>query len=528
MAVHIRESKLERHLSEIYDFINSSSFPYLFVVLVCASLLSCLSTWIFASQNLHIAHFDAKGHLLVSRRIFDNLNPGFRQIGAFWLPLPHILYLPFVKNDWLYFSGLAGTPLSMLSFVGTIWIFFRLIETVFNRFAAFCCSILYLTNPNMLYLQTTPLTENLALLFMIGSVYLFVLFFLKNERKYLAFASLASVAGILTRYENWFVSACIGLLLIILSLKERRGFKNFVIDALVFGLSNLAAMALTFWINWYTTGHAYMDHSFKHTDFQPAQGSFFLAFMVVLYTVGNLISYDWTIFALIAAFILMRKRFRETPFLASLAILGPLLLYLFEYRDNHPTRIRYGLPFVPIAIYFLAYWPGRSRLITFLFLVWIGHIAWTSPFYKVGSSELMRESMRDSENLSLQQGLITYVQKHDDGKLILAAMGDIAPILYDLKLPVKRYVHEGAKPYWNDAVAYAHPEKIVGWVFMTQDDRVWAKLHDDPEFHKHFALIGRNGFLELYKLTPDTDYNIRSHRPHATRDKYPMGNVPGI
>jgi hypothetical protein len=95
-------------------------------------------------------------------------------------------------------------------------------------------------------------------------------------------------------------------------------------------------------------------------------------------------------------------------------------------------------------------------------------------------------------------------------------------------LPVKRYVHEGAKPYWNDAVTYGHPEKVVGWVFMTQDDRVWKKSHDDPEFHKHFALIGRNGFLELYKLNSDQQFNIRSHRPHATRDKYSMPNLPGI
>ena len=116
----------------------------------------------------------------------------------------------------------------------------------------------------------------------------------------------------------------------------------------------------------------------------------------------------------------------------------------------------------------------------------------TSPFYRFGSSELLKTSlMRDSENLSLQAGLIQYVHEHDDGKLILAAMGDVAPLLYDLKLPVKRYVHEGAKPYWNDAVTYSHPEKVVGWVFMTQDDRVWKKLHDDPEFHKHFALVGK-------------------------------------
>lgn len=523
------ESKLEKRLSEIYDFINSNSFPYLFILLSSGVILSCFSTWLFASHDLHIAHFDAKGHLLVPRRIIDNLNPGIRQIGAFWLPLPHILYLPFVQNDFLYFSGLAGTPLSMACFLCTIWIFFRFVETLFDQFSAFCASLLYVTNPNLLYLQTTPLTENLSLLFFILSVYLFVLFWQRQKRKFLVVSSFVSVAGILTRYENWFAFACMGLLLIILSWKEQRGFKNFLADALILGVPNFAAMALTFWINWYTTGHAYMDHSFKHTDFQPAEGSFFLAFIVILYTIGNLISYDWTLFALIGAIFLIRKRFRDTPFLASLAILGPFLLYLYEYWDNHPTRIRYGLPFIPIAFYFLSFWPNRKlRLITFLFFIWLGHIMLTSPFYKVGSSELMKESIRDADNLALQAGLITYLHEHDDGKLILAAMGDIAPLLYDLKLPVKRYVHEGAKPYWNDAVTYGHPETVVGWVFMTQDDRVWKKLHEDPRFHEHFALVARGGFLELYRRTPNKEYNLKSHPPHVTRDKYSMPKLPGI
>jgi hypothetical protein len=526
--LQVQESRFERKLSEIYDFVNSSSFPYLFILLSSAAILSCISTWLFATHDLHIAHFDAKGHLLVPRRIIDNLNPGMRQIGAFWLPLPHVLYLPFVKSDFLYFSGLAGTPLSMICFVLTVWVFFRFVETLFDKFAAFGASILYVTNPNLLYLQSTPLTENLSLLFFITSVYFFVLFFKRAQRKYLALSSFFSVLGVLTRYENWFVFACMGLLLMILSWKERRGFKNFVVDALILGVPNFSAMALTFWINWYTTGHAYMDHSFKHTDFQPADGSFFIAFLVILYTVGNLISYDWTVFALIAAFLLFKNRFREAPFLASLAILGPMLLYLYEYWDNHPTRIRYGLPFVPIAVYFLSYWPGRARLITFLFLLWIGHIMLTGPFYRVGSSQLLMESMRDSENLALQKGLIAYLHEHDDGKLILAAMGDVAPLLYDLKLPVKRYVHEGAKPYWNDAVTYGHPENVVGWVFMTQDDRVWKKLHDDPEFHKHFAMVAKGGFLELYRRTPDTEFNIRSHPNHVTRDKYSMPKLPGI
>ncbi len=134
--------------------------------------------------------------------------------------------------------------------------------------------------------------------------------------------------------------------------------------------------------------------------------------------------------------------------------------------------------------------------------------------------------MRDSDNNAIQGDLLWYFKQHDDGKLVLATMAEVAPLLYDLKLPVKRYVHEGAKPYWNDA--NAHPENVVGWVFLSQDDRLWKRFHDDPEFHKHFALIGRSGFLELYQRTPNEEYNIKSHKPHATSDKYAMPALPGV
>jgi hypothetical protein len=505
----------------ILELLNKDTLPFFQIIAVSAILLSVISAYIFISHGYHNAHFDSKAHQLVARRIFDNLRPGWIQIGAFWLPLPHILYLPLVRYDSIYFSGTAGTPYSMISFICTSLILFKLIEKLLDRFAAFCGTALYITNPNMLYLQTTALTENLAILFMVGSIYLFVQFVDLRERKYLVGCAVVSTLGVLTRYENWLVAALTGFLLVLIQIKERFRWKPLIVNCILFAIPNLLAMGFTFWINWYTTGHIFFDHRSKHTDFQPAQGSFFVSFLVILYTIGKLLSYEWTILALIAFFIVFRKKFRDSRFLAALAILGPLLLYLFEYRDNHPTRVRYGIPFIPACVLFLSYWPTRSRLFAYLFILFTIHISLFSSFYRAGSSELMEESMRDAENLAIQDDLLQYLRQHDDGTLILAAMGDIAPVLYDLKLPIKRYIHEGAKPWWNDA--NAHPEKVAGWVFMTQGDRLWKRFHDNPEFHRHYALIGRRKFLELYRWNPDEGYNLKSHKPHAAEE---IGVIP--
>ena len=46
--------------------------------------------------------------------MIDSITPGWRQIGAVWLPLPHLLNLLPVQVDLLYRTGASGT-ISILS-----------------------------------------------------------------------------------------------------------------------------------------------------------------------------------------------------------------------------------------------------------------------------------------------------------------------------------------------------------------------------------------------------------------------------
>src|SRR3954454_20251628 len=48
-------------------------------------------------SNGYILYYgDAESHLGTARRIIDSRTPGYDQIGSPWLPLPHLLMLPFV------------------------------------------------------------------------------------------------------------------------------------------------------------------------------------------------------------------------------------------------------------------------------------------------------------------------------------------------------------------------------------------------------------------------------------------------
>ena len=55
-------------------------------------------------------------HILCERdRLIDYSSPGLEQIGTVWLPLPHLMLLPFSLVDLLFKTGLAGTFISLPS-----------------------------------------------------------------------------------------------------------------------------------------------------------------------------------------------------------------------------------------------------------------------------------------------------------------------------------------------------------------------------------------------------------------------------
>ena len=118
---------------------------------------------------------DAVAHLHIARRVFDSLTPGYRQLGSVWLPLPHILLLPFVWNMAWWQTGLAGAFLGMPSYVLGCAGLYRLARIWLDMPAAVVVSAFYGLNPGLLYMATTAMTEPLFLAEMIWAVLLIVL-----------------------------------------------------------------------------------------------------------------------------------------------------------------------------------------------------------------------------------------------------------------------------------------------------------------------------------------------------------------
>jgi hypothetical protein len=166
-------------------------------VLLFLVTISALAVLYFWRQGYLNWWGDAAAHLNIARRIVDGRNPGYEQIGTVWLPLPHVLMLPFAAVDGLWQSGLAGSIPSGVCFVlAGLLLFLIARRSLGCEWAGWTAVLLFALNPNMLYLQSLAMTEAVFVCAVLLTLYATL-----REKAWLA--GLGLLAGTLTRYEGW-------------------------------------------------------------------------------------------------------------------------------------------------------------------------------------------------------------------------------------------------------------------------------------------------------------------------------------
>src|SRR3981189_4003727 len=96
-----------------------------------AALASAVSLFSFLYYFQHgeiLLYGDAIAHINIARRVFDSQTPGLLQLGTVWLPLPHLLMIPFIFSDALWRSGAGGSIPSMIAYVLGVMGIFRLVR----------------------------------------------------------------------------------------------------------------------------------------------------------------------------------------------------------------------------------------------------------------------------------------------------------------------------------------------------------------------------------------------------------------
>jgi hypothetical protein len=228
--------------AEPADSVWDSEVRLLAWLATCVSILAFL---FYYQRSEVLLYGDAIAHINIARRVFDSKTPGLLQLGTVWLPLPHLLMIPFLVSKQLWQSGAGGSIPSMAAYVFGVIGIFRLVRGTLSksvspdgsaretpardgpaRLAAWTAAVIFALNPNLIYMQSTAMGETLYLAFFIWAV-VFFSEWTHGETKALTKCGLCLAAACLTRYDGWFLAvAMVGVVLLQLILTGNRGSKS--------------------------------------------------------------------------------------------------------------------------------------------------------------------------------------------------------------------------------------------------------------------------------------------------------------
>src|SRR5438045_5216381 len=106
------------------------------VIALASAAGGAFAAWHYHTLGLTLSHYDARGHLVVARRIIDSITPGWQQIGAVWLPLPHLLNAVPAQIDLFYRTGASAVVFSVASYAGAAAAIAWIVATLTGSIAA--------------------------------------------------------------------------------------------------------------------------------------------------------------------------------------------------------------------------------------------------------------------------------------------------------------------------------------------------------------------------------------------------------
>ena len=473
-----------------------------------AAILGTIAAGVYWRAGLSLSHYDAKAHLVVARRIFDSLTPSWEQIGAVWLPLPHVINAIPVQVDWFYQTGAFAIAVSILSYAITAACASAIVRSSSgSRTGAIAAAMLFALNPNVLYLQSTPMTE--PLLFALTS--LAVLHLVQWAKSDIPAARPAAgwtiVLACLTRYEAWPIVGA-GIVAAAYA-KWRNGLPGSTVihEAARLTVYPIAAVLFFMGMSFASTGQWLITGGFYVPDLK-LQGQPYVVWQEIRDGLEGLAG-PWfvraTLFAaagLTTAALLSR---RWSGALLTLALLASIALPFYAFVSGHPFRIRYEVPLIlggAVAIgagLSMLRWLAPFAAVPLLYLI----VSQTPPFS--GNTPMLTEAQLDRNNSAGRRSVTECLRSSYDGTTIMASMGSLAHYMQELSLAgfdLADFIHEGSGPIWLRSY-YFEPSLFAGWVLVEEaaegGDMLFQRQQEWPQFLAAYDRVCEGGNVALYR-----------------------------
>jgi hypothetical protein len=490
-----------------------------------ALLATCASMAAFFYYLRHgqvLLYGDAVAHINIARRVFDSRTPGPLQLGTVWLPLPHLLMIPFILSTQTWQSGAGGSVPSMVGYVLGVIGMFRLVRsaTSFNlhpdssaRIAAWIAAAIYAANPNLLYVQSTAMTESLYLALFLWSLVYFTEFVQQNafpapREDSKASASLMKcglclASACLTRYDGWFLATLImiGALFVVLSEGLRIGsargaFRKFVLIVAAAPILWFGYNAIVYRNPLEFANGPYSAHAIELTNPASHPGAKNLAVAATYFMKAaetNLVESYWQKVWLVLAFlgtvlVLLDRRiwpllllWAPLPFYALSVAYGSVPVYVPAWWPFSYYNVRYGIELLPafagflsVAVYFGVRFAGNSLGKLVPVVTVIALIAGSYAAVWRAEPVCFREAWTNSRTrIALETQVAEVLKQLPVDSTILMYLGNHVGALEQAGVPLKRTINESNhRP----------------WMRPSDPDGLWEKALADPKKYADFVV----------------------------------------
>jgi len=497
-------------------------------LLVTASLVFC------GRQNLLLLYGDAVAHLHIARRVFDSLNPGFRQLGSVWLPLPHLLLVPFVQRTVWWQSGVGGAVPSMVSYVLACAGLYRLARRWMRPAVAALVFFAFALNPGLLYMSVTAMTEPLFLALMIWSVVHLTAFesAVRRADANVARAALwkltiVLVAAVFTRYDGWVLGTLSWLMVAYWTVRHRWWRQTANARVLVICTLLLAAAPLA-WLgyNWHIYGDPldflrgpYSAKAIAARTARPGSAPYpgwhhlWVAFFYYVKSakmgVAPLRCGRWLMVMTVAGTVYALWRYRSRtvpasvlfwipiPFYAYSVAYGSVPIFIPVWFPHSFYNTRYGMELLPAFALFPAFvvcvlvhkWPGWHRAaISFAAILIVA-----SNFFLLRATPLVLQEAKanSATRIPFERAMAEKLILLPPQSTLLMYTSAHVGALQQIGFPLRQTINEGDYQLWQSALD--NPAKAANFIVAIEGDPVDQAVRKHPENLELLYLICSTG-----------------------------------
>lgn len=481
-------------------------------VLAAAAVVSAAALFWFLRHGYTLYYGDAEAHLNIARRIVDSRTPGIDQFGTVWLPLPHALMLPFVWNDGWWRSGLAGGLPSAGAFVVSCMLLYAIARRVFLWPAAAIAAVaVFALNPNILYLQSIPMTESVFFAALLGLLFSTLWFGQTQSLAAVVCAAVFANAAALTRYEGWFLIPFVTLFILLAG-----GRRNWL-AATLFGAMALLTPLLWLAYNWWFYRNALEFYNGPWS----ARGIYERSLRAGLarypgdHDWPKAVEYFWAAVKLNAgaplawigvlgvAAAVWKRRLWPVLLLA----LPPLFYVWSMHSSGTPIFVphlwpssyyntRYGTAMMPLlalgAAALVALVPARVRSVAAGLIIAIAITPWLLHPHQESWICWKESEVNSVSRRAWTAGAARYLKaNYRSGSGVFAAFGDLTGIFRTAGLRLSETLHDGNNPEWMAATVRPGLFLHQDWAVALSGDAVSTTLQLRDSAYPRYWMVTR-------------------------------------